>query len=369
MRILKFTFKLLAIFGCWRPESWTSLYKRILYYVYSSIMIISLYTFMLSQLMDIILIVDNADDFSDNVFVFVPMLLSCSKMFILLKNRKSIIMLINILMKKPCRPLTSEEMEIFHKFDNSIQINTRRYTCLGTITSLCILLTSLSTSFKKRKLTYRAWLPFDYSSTTLFFLLYIHQLISLLAAGFLNVACDTLICGLLVHICCQIEILTYRLRKIIFHSDILRDCIYQHYHIFRFAFLINVKFRLTMTIQLIMSMFIVCFTLYQLSKTTAKAKYIEMIMFMTCMLTQIFFYCWYGNEVKLKSRQLIDDIFEMEWLTLDENIKKSLIIIMKRAVMPIQIISAYIIPMNLDSFMGVLKTSYSTYNLLQQMQK
>lgn len=100
------------------------------------------------------------------------------------------------------------------------------------------MLTSLSANFKERKLTYRAWLPFDYSSTRLFFLIYIHQFISLVTAGLLNIACDTLICGLLVHVCCQLEILTYRLKKIIFYSDILRDCIVQHYHIFRLVLII-----------------------------------------------------------------------------------------------------------------------------------
>ncbi|EFN69807.1 Putative odorant receptor 85b, partial [Camponotus floridanus] len=158
----------------------------------------------------------------------------------------------------------------------------------------------LSANFKKRQLTYRAWLPFNYSSMTSFFLIYIHQLICLIVSGYLNVACDTLICGLLVHICCQIEILTYRLKKIMFYSDILRDCIRQHYYIFRLAFVINVKFRLTLTIQFIISMLVICFSLYQLSNRTAKAKYIEMVLYMICMLTQIFFYCWYGNEVKLK---------------------------------------------------------------------
>lgn len=50
---------------------------------------------------------------------------------------------------------------------------------------------------------------------------------------------------------------------------------------------------------------------------------------------------------------MIDDIFEMEWLTLDESVKKSLIIIMERAMIPIEITSGYVISMNLDSFMGV----------------
>ncbi|XP_011050403.1 PREDICTED: uncharacterized protein LOC105143649 [Acromyrmex echinatior] len=69
MHILKLNFKLLTIFGCWRPDSWSSLHKR----------------------------------------------------FILLMNRKNIIMLIGILMKKPCRPSRLTEIEILYKFDKSIQ--------------------------------------------------------------------------------------------------------------------------------------------------------------------------------------------------------------------------------------------------------
>ncbi|XP_011882880.1 PREDICTED: uncharacterized protein LOC105570362 [Vollenhovia emeryi] len=367
MRILKFNFTLLTLSGCWRPDSWSSFHKRVAYNIYTSIIVLLLNSFLLSQLMDVILTVNNADDFSENFFVLISMFISCCKLFILLMNRKNIIMLIDMLMDKPCRPSKSTEMNIFHKFDKSIQINTWRFVYLGTVTLTCIVLSSLSISFKNRQLTFRAWLPFDYSSTLLFSLMYTHQLISLIAAAYLNIGCDTLICGLLVHICCQIEILLYRLRKVVSYSYVLRDCIHQHYHIIRLAFIVNAKFRLTITIQFIMSTLVVCFSLYQISKITTKAKYIEMTLYISSMLTQIFFYCWYGNELKIKSQQMIDNIFEMEWLSLDENKKKSLMIIMRRTIMPIQITCAYIIPMNINSFMGILKTSYSTYNLLQKM--
>ncbi|XP_071631646.1 odorant receptor 4-like isoform X1 [Temnothorax longispinosus] len=368
MRILKLTFILLTICGCWRPDSWSSLHKRLAYYVYASIIVLLLNTFLLSQLMDVILTVDNADDFSDNFFVLICMFISCCKSFIMLINRKNIIMLVDILMEKPCRPSRSTEINILYKFDKSIQINTWRFVCLGTVTLSCIMLSSLSINFRHRKLTYRAWLPFDYSSTLLFYLAYVHQLISLTVAAFLNVGFDTLICGLLVHVCCQIEIFTYRLRKIVSYSDVLRDCVRHHYHIFRLVSVINTKFRLIITIQFIMSTLVICFSLYQISKATTKTKHIEMTLYVSCMLTQIFFYCWYGNELKIKSHQIIDNIFEMEWLTLDKNRKKSLMIVMRRTIVPIQITCAYIVPMNLNTFMGILKTSYSTYNLLQNMQ-
>ncbi|XP_039309010.1 odorant receptor 46a isoform X2 [Solenopsis invicta] len=300
MHILKLTFNLLTIFGCWRPNSWSSLHKRLVYYVYTSIIFLLLNTFMISQLIDVILTLSNAEDISDNFFALIAMCITCCKVLILLINRKNITMLIDILMEKPCRPSKSTEMKILYKFDKSIQINTWRFVHLGIITVSSVILSSLLINFRNRKLTYKAWLPFDYSSAILFYITFTHQMTSLVAAMFINIGCDTLICGLLVHICCQIEILTYRLRKIMSYSNIIRDCVYQHYYIFRFAVIVNAKFRLTLTVQFVMSMMMICFSLYHLSKTTSKAKHLEIILYICCMLTELFFYCWYGNEVKLK---------------------------------------------------------------------
>lgn len=43
----------------------------------------------------------------------------------------------------------------------------------------------------------------------------------------------------------------------------------------------------------------------------------------------------------------------MEWLTLDHNVQKSLLIIMTRSMIPIEFTSAYVISMNLESFVTV----------------
>jgi len=111
-------------------------------------------------------------------------------------------------------------------------------TCASTAVA------SLLTDYKKEKLTFRAWLPFDYySSATIFHFTYFHQLISLTVGSVLHVACDGLICGLLLHICCQIEILSYRLNKIPRNPRMLRDCVIQHNHIIKFVFIINIVIR------------------------------------------------------------------------------------------------------------------------------
>ena len=121
MYILRYTFNLLTIFGCWRPDSWSSLCKRITYHVYTSIVILIVNTFMLSVLMDVIWTINNGEDFFDNFFPPIATFISSCKVFILLMNRKNIIMLINILRQKLHRPSSSTEMEILNNFDKNIQ--------------------------------------------------------------------------------------------------------------------------------------------------------------------------------------------------------------------------------------------------------
>ena len=120
MPVLDFTFKLLTICGCWTPDSWTDC-RRLLYHVYTIFILLLIHTFTLSQLLDIILIVDNQDDFTDNFYMLLAMIVSCFKMISLLINRGNIAMLTDILMNGPCRPLEPAEIEIQQRFDKLIE--------------------------------------------------------------------------------------------------------------------------------------------------------------------------------------------------------------------------------------------------------
>lgn len=120
MHILQLTFKILTIVGCWRPQSCSSLYLRIIYDAYTVFMIILLYTFLISQFLDIIWNVDNAEDFTENLYATMASVVSCSKMLSLLVNRKNINMLINVFLEKPYKPLEMDEMRIRYKFDRLI---------------------------------------------------------------------------------------------------------------------------------------------------------------------------------------------------------------------------------------------------------
>ncbi|XP_050463462.1 odorant receptor 22c-like [Cataglyphis hispanica] len=134
-----------------------------------------------------------------------------------------------------------------------------------------------------------------------------------------------------------------------------------------FASVVNERFAKIIAIQFITSTLVVCSNLYQLAQSTLSAEYLPLVLYTICMLIEIFIYCWFGNEVKLKSLQLTDCIFEMNWSKLNNSFKKTLLMIMNRATIPIEFTSAYLFSMNLESFVGILRTSYSVYTLLQQL--
>ncbi|KMQ91236.1 odorant receptor isoform a-like protein [Lasius niger] len=121
MRVMQVPLKILTMAGCWPPVSWSSLCKQAVYNAYTIFITLLLFTFMLPQLMDIILNVDNPDEFTDTLYIMLAMVIACCKMLSLVMNRKNIKILTDALIEKPFRPLEPDEIEIQQKFGNIIQ--------------------------------------------------------------------------------------------------------------------------------------------------------------------------------------------------------------------------------------------------------
>ncbi|XP_070518434.1 odorant receptor 46a-like isoform X2 [Cardiocondyla obscurior] len=402
MQALKFTFLIVTFVGCFRPLSWTSVFRRTVYNLYRIFIITILYIFAFLQFMDLLLNVDNPDDFTNILYMALNVSVSGFKLLIMWLNYSSITTLIITLDEEPFKPLDPGELRIRQKIDKIIRSNTLRYSILIATSWTFMSFMSLLTDFRQRKLTYREWVPYDYSSYMLFCITYIHQFISTFYCASVNVACDTLICGFLMHVYCQIEILEHRLKKILDNQSILRSCIRHHNNIFesviffnnnvtdvhtcnfvffghlvkqrkflycRFAYLVNAKFSQIIGLQFIISTLIICSNLYQLSQSSLNTDSIGLIGFTCCMLTEIFIYCWFGHKIKSKSVQLADSVFQIKWPIMSNNVKRSLLIIMKRTITPIEFTTAHIISLNLDSFVTLLKTSYSAYSLLVRIKE
>ncbi|XP_025162772.1 odorant receptor 46a-like [Harpegnathos saltator] len=255
----------------------------------------------MTQILDMVLIVNNPDDFTDNLNMMLTMTAACYKMFIMWISYENISALINTLNEEPFKPLDRNELEIRRKFEKIVRNNTLRYAILIETTCTFIALTSLLTDFRQRKLTYREWVPYDFSSYAIFCFTYAQQMISTYHCATVNVACDALLCGFLMHLCCQLEILEYRLNRISDNYVTIGYCICHHNRIYEFIRLVNMRFNQIIGFQFIASTMVICSNLYQLTNPSSNTDHVLLIMYTCCMLTQIFIYCWFGNQVKNKN--------------------------------------------------------------------
>ncbi|XP_019698022.1 putative odorant receptor 85d isoform X2 [Harpegnathos saltator] len=355
MHVLEFTLSILTVAGAWRPLSCTSLVKNVIYNAYTILLSTAVFMFTTTQFMYLIFNANNADEVTETLYVALLGLIGNFKIITINLNHQSFAAMLDNLSEKPFKPMEQNETIIRAKFDKMIKTNAIVYLTLIVLTDIYMTSTSLLMDFRRRDLTFKAWFPFDYSVSVIYYFLYIHQMISVTLCGFLNVASDCFFSGLLLHICCQIEILEYRLSRIANNQAKLRECVLHHYRIFD---------------QFIGACLVVCCLLLRLTISTSSFMYIETVMCTGCALIAIFYYCWFGNEVRLKSIQLSENIYKMEWPDFNNDVKKCFLIIMNRATsLPIKFTSAHIVPLNLESFVVVLKTSYSVFNLMRPTQE
>lgn len=101
---------------------------------------------MLTQLLDVILVIDNMDDFATNSFMLLSIISVLFKATAVITRRDELVNLIETLQKKPCKAYNEEESNIQMKFDSMIRLV---YLTDTTVDDVTILLTCKLTDRNK----------------------------------------------------------------------------------------------------------------------------------------------------------------------------------------------------------------------------
>ncbi|XP_072761983.1 odorant receptor 13a-like isoform X1 [Anoplolepis gracilipes] len=376
MQLLSLNFLLYTLSGVWRPIEWTSKCSKCLYNVFTLSTIYLLNFSVLTQLMDIILVVDNISDFATTSLMFLAAVACFCKAATAVIRRDEIINLVKTLQERPCKPSSKEEINIQMKYDNLIRTYSISYTILASFSATGATIGEVL-AILKGELPYRGWVPYDiYSSLVLFWLTSLQEMLALGIGTIVNIATETLVLGFCLQICSQIEILKHRLRIAIqadekeesYDSKKSRFLEHIRYHlcIIRFAKMVNQVFNQVLFVQFFASILILCTSVYHLSSHVTLVDFVKLVIYTFCMFVQIFVYCWAGNEVILKSTTLSEAIYEINWTSVTISEQKDLLMIMKRSTRPIKFTSSFLVTLSLESYTNILKTSYSAFNVLQQ---
>lgn len=84
-------------------------------------LIFSLYIFLISQFINIILNVGNSDEFTDALYMMLTILVAGYKQVYMWVDRKNVMVIINVLTEKPFAPYETHEVMIQEKFEKMVQ--------------------------------------------------------------------------------------------------------------------------------------------------------------------------------------------------------------------------------------------------------
>ncbi|XP_071639468.1 odorant receptor 46a-like isoform X1 [Temnothorax longispinosus] len=382
MQILSLNFLIYTIGGIWRPVEWSSNGAKLLYSIFTCGVIFSEYFLMLTQFLDILLVVDNIDDFTANALMFLAIVTDCCKATVVVIRRNAIINIVQSLLKAPHKPRNEDEVAIQTKFDKFIRTFSIRYSFMAIIAVAGTTIGSVL-NVMQGHIPYRIWLPWDYNIPLVFWIISIHQIISLFFATVIGTGTDALILGLSLQTCAQLEIFESRLHKFIINKTVrdlghtlstsnknevgISECVDYHLSIYKYAKTVNVIFNQVFFVQFFCSIIVLCTCVYYLSTHISELSgLVSFLIYTICMFAQIFIFCWSGNEVILKSTGIGDTIYHMDWPLLSIREKKGLLMIMMRSTIPIKFTSSFLITLSVQSYSNILKTSYSIFNVLQK---
>ncbi|XP_011330821.1 odorant receptor Or1-like isoform X2 [Ooceraea biroi] len=319
MHVLPLSFALLTYTGYWRPVDWPSTsVKYWAYCIYSTAMIFLLHTFALCGLVDCFMIKD-VEIFIEKFSLFLSVLGVCLKVMNLVLRRDEVIGLTDMLVKDVCTPRDNYETEIQQRFDRTAMTITIYCEILNESAVFFATVAQLKHYIDTHTLPLSDWVPYDISSTGVYWATVLHQTIGLMVCANASVAHETLISGFMIQTCAQLDIFCHRARTLpnllqeaqkystskadqkMRERQLIREFVHHHRYIYRFADRVTAVFTLMILLQFTISSTVLCLSVYEMSKKNLLSfEFAWSSLYLGCMLMQIFLYCWFGNEVTLK---------------------------------------------------------------------
>ncbi|XP_063982165.1 odorant receptor 46a-like [Diachasmimorpha longicaudata] len=388
MGLLQENFIYLRVNGLWSPIEWSSNnWKLQVYRLYTTFLITATYWFGITESINLFIIVDTIEDFSDNSFMLLTTIVICVKANMILSKKWEIRALIAAFEGHPHKPMNTDEEMIQATFNARIRL----ISCIfGAVAEISVLIMTVSVFFQGipyGELPYKAWMPYDYSEPLMYWSTFCLQLLVVIFLANATIGFDTLLIGMFVLICAQFNILKYRLEKAIDEvertsiltsderiSDVMEtcerriiECVRYHREILRISKKINSLFARVIIVQYAASTIIICISVFMISQVPVlSTKILFISSYLFGMLVEIFSLCIAAHQATFESQQLLIGIFNLKWYVLSNRARSYLILMMVRTLRPVVFTSGHIVVLSVESFGTLLKTSYTAYTVLQK---
>nr|AIO10893.1 odorant receptor 125 [Culex quinquefasciatus] len=110
---------------------------------------------------------------------------------------------------------------------------------------------------------------------------------------------------------------------------------------------------------------LLCALLFEASVTDSAVQVFIDVCYIMTMTAILFLYYWHANEIQHQSDQLSKSAFANDWYNYPPKVNRNLLVLICYSIKP-RIMKAFIVSMSLDTFIAILRASYSYFTILKQ---
>ncbi|XP_072767174.1 odorant receptor 46a-like isoform X1 [Anoplolepis gracilipes] len=378
MDILPVNFKALQFCGAWKEREDNNMCIGFLRFCYKYTIVFLIYEFTILDAVEVIRTRDHIYELTEGLFLGLTFLTLSVKYANFLLRENKVFELLDCLRIKMCQPRDSTEKLIMEEHSRRAKWSIVSFMMISLATGMGLMITpglGLLTK-NERVLPLKSYVPYSVSNLLIYLATYLQQFLTLFYGIILNVSFDSLVYGFTIHTCAQIELMCHRLtdnlKNISFGKSSetkvsIEECVKHHLLVKIVVKKIQELFIWSIMIFFFFSLVIVCTSIFLISKTKLLSlEFLSMFLYLNGILLQIFYYCWYGNELQLKSKSIATAIYSSDWTKVTPQERRLLIFIMINSQKGIILSYHGMFALSLNTFTWICRTSYSAYNLLQQ---
>ncbi|KYQ56938.1 Odorant receptor 46a, isoform A [Trachymyrmex zeteki] len=322
---------------------------RFLRFCYRYAIFLLIYEFTIFDVIEMIRMRDHVQELTEGLFLGLTFLTLCVKYANFLLRESELSDLLDSLRVKMCQPRNSMEKLIIEQHSRRAKWSSILFMMISYMTGFGFMVTPALGLLKEseRVLPLKSYIPYSVSNLLPYLATYLQQFLTLFYGIMLNVTFDCLVYGFTIQVCAQIELMCCRLTDSLKNSGRISsgenretsasivECVKHH-------LLVNIL------------------------KKLLSFEFLSMFLYLSGILLQLFYYCWYGNELELKSKDIATAVYSCDWTMVTPRERRSLMLIMISSQKGIMFSYHGIFALSLNTFTWICRTSYSAYNLLQQ---
>nr|WCC57481.1 odorant receptor 25.2 [Papilio machaon] len=386
----------LVMSACYKIMSPTSKMQETLHRFYRLFVIVYYCTFCTQHLIRLYQIQDNVSELVDTLFVLLTLFNSLGKLVIFNVRRTRIEHIAEVIKGPVFAPNIKQHEELIVRNAAGMKRLCRYYQGFVSVCSLMWLTYPLITRFLGEEMRFAMYWPFSTDNLLVFLFVVVYITIIVYWISLSTVAMDCIVVGFYMQAQLQLQMLKYSFMYVAdpeeelndedndkFEVKIYRDlestrfenlyrkrlimCIKRQQLIIWLVDEVESIFGSSMVLQFLVMAWIICMTVYKITGLKAlSAEFITMIVYLCCVLLQLFIFCYYGTQLKYESEYVNQSIYDSDWPAVSPRLRRPLLIIMERCSQPVAPCIAYVVPMTLDTFISIVKSAYSLYTFLDQ---